>query len=161
MTYSLTGRLLPGVGGFPNDPEAFGRLYSPIGYWNGLAGLRHGIDNRHRRATASQRAIITTTSAASTVILGAVFYLTLSRGGIFALTLGLVSLALLGPRPLRTVLTAIYLLPSAAVAIILIEQSPQLTAALLEEDRGRSCGEHLLPLLILLRSFALRSPVGV
>src|SRR4029079_4079105 len=87
--YALSGRLFPDVVGFPNDPDASGRLYAPIGYWNGLAAFAALTVVLAIGVVASRRGFAIRAGAAVAVLAGiATLFLTFSRGGLLALAVG-------------------------------------------------------------------------
>ena len=104
--YALGGRLAPDVFGFPNNVDAAGRLYSPIGYWNGLgafaamAALLGGGLAAARLPTA-----VRVGASASLVVTLVTLYLTFSRGALIAAGVGLVVLAVASPARLRLAAT--------------------------------------------------------
>jgi hypothetical protein len=114
--YGLSERLLPGVVSLADSAAAGDRLAQPLTYWNaqgalsalGLvlaAGLLAG-------APASDRRILPAAAAASAPVLGLDLYLTLSRGALGALAVGL--LVLIALRPARETLRAAALVTVAA-----------------------------------------------
>src|SRR6476659_2916535 len=147
--YALGGRLAPDVFGFPNNVDAAGRLYSPIGYWNGLGAfaamaalLGGGL------AAARLPTVVRVGASASLVVTLVTLYLTFSRGALFAAGAGLVVLAAASPAPLWLAATLATSLPWAAAAVLVVERRPQLTATTLERQAVIDQGHGAIPLLI-------------
>jgi hypothetical protein len=147
--YALGGRLAPDVFGFPNSPDAIGRLYSPIGYWNGLgafaamAALLGGGLAAARLPTA-----VRVGASASLVVTLVTLYLTFSRGALIAAAVGLVVLAVVSPARLRLAATLTTALPWAAAAALVVERRSQLTATTLHRQAVIDQGHDAIPLLI-------------
>lgn len=100
--YSLGTRLLPDRLGLSNDSFAAGRLYAPIGYWNGLGifatmGLLVGLG----LASRGRSGVLRTAAAASLPVMAATLYFTFSRGAMLALAVGLVVAVAADPRRLQ------------------------------------------------------------
>ena len=147
--YALGGRLAPDVFGFPNSVDAAGRLYSPIGYWNGLgafaamAALLGGGLAAARLPTA-----VRVGASASLVVTLVTLYLTFSRGALIAAAVGLVVLAVASPARLRLAATLTAALPWAAAAVLVVERRSQLTATTLHRQDVIDQGHGAIPLLI-------------
>ena len=148
--YALGGRLAPDVFGFPNSVDAAGRLYSPIGYWNGLGGfaamaalLGGGLAAASRLPTA-----VRVGASASLVVTLVTLYLTFSRGALIAAGVGLVVLAVASPARLRLATTLTAALPWAAAAVLVVERRSQLTATTLHRQDVIDQGHGAIPLLI-------------
>ena len=147
--YALGGRLAPDVFGFPNSVDAAGRLYSPIGYWNGLgafaamAALLGGGLAAARLPTA-----VRVGASASLVVTLVTLYLTFSRGALIAAAVGLVVLAVASPARLWLAATLTATLPWAAAAVLVVERRSQLTATTLHRQDVIDQGHGAIPLLI-------------
>ena len=147
--YALGGRLAPDVFGFPNNVDAAGRLYSPIGYWNGLgafaamAALLGGGLAAARLPTA-----VRVGASASLVVTLVTLYLTFSRGALIAAGVGLVVLAVASPARLWLAATLTAALPWAAAAVLVVERRSQLTATTLDRQAVIDQGHGAIPLLI-------------
>jgi len=147
--YALGGRLAPDVFGFPNNVDAAGRLYSPIGYWNGLGGfaamaaLLGGGLAAARLATA-----VRVGASASLVVTLVTLYLTFSRGALIAAAVGLVVLAVASPARLWLAATLTASLPWAAAAVLVVERRSQLTATTLHRQAVIDQGHDAIPLLV-------------
>ena len=113
--YSLVGRVLPGLADFAASESANARLEQPLTYWNAMGALAAiGLLLSIRLMGDLTRARALRIAAAGAVApLAAGLYLTLSRGAVAALLLGLVLLVLLEPS--RAQLRAIALALGAAV----------------------------------------------
>jgi O-Antigen ligase len=148
-TYALGGRLAPDVFGFPNNVDAAGRLYSPIGYWNGLgafaamAALLGGGLAAARLPTA-----VRVGASASLVVTLPTLYLTFSRGALVAAGVGLVVLAVASPARLWLAATLAAALPWAAAAVLVVERRSHLTAVTLDRQAVIDQGHGAIPLLI-------------
>ena len=147
--YALGGRLAPDVFGFPNSVDAVGRLYSPIGYWNGLGGfaamaalLGGGL------AAARLPTAVRVGASASLVVTLVTLYLTFSRGALIGAAVGLVVLAAASPARLRLAAALTAALPWAAAAVLVVERRSQLTARTLDKQALISEGHQVIPLLI-------------
>jgi O-Antigen ligase len=147
--YALGGRLAPDVFGFPNNAVAAGRLYSPIGYWNGLGGfaamaalLGGGL------AAARLPTAVRVGASASLVVSLVTLYLTFSRGALIAAAVGLVVLAVASPARLWLAATLAAALPWAAAAVLVVERRSQLTATTLDRQAVIDQGHGAIPLLI-------------
>ena len=147
--YALGGRLAPDVFGFPNNVDAAGRLYSPIGYWNGLGGfaamaalLGGGL------AAARLPTVVRVGASASLVVTLVTLYLTFSRGALIAAAVGLVVLAVASPARLWLAATLTASLPWAAAAVLVVERRSQLTATTLHRQAVIDQGHGAIPLLI-------------
>ena len=147
--YALGGRLAPDVFGFPNSVDAAGRLYSPIGYWNGLgafaamAALLGGGLAAARLPTA-----VRVGASASLVVTLVTLYLTFSRGALLAAGVGLVVLSVASPARLWLAATLTAALPWAAAAVLVVERRSQLTATTLHRQAVIDQGHGAIPLLI-------------
>ena len=147
--YALGGRLAPDVFGFPNNVDAAGRLYSPIGYWNGLGAfaamaalLGGGL------AAARLPNAVRVGASASLVVTLVTLYLTFSRGALIAAAVGLVVLAVASPARLWLAATLAASLPWAAAAVLVVERRSQLTATTLDRQAVIDQGHGAIPLLI-------------
>jgi hypothetical protein len=101
--FSLTSRFYPRQFGMFDITVSFGRLYQPIGYWNGLGSfsvigilLALGFAARGRLA-------VRMFAAAALVVLAPTLYLTFSRGALVALAAGLVVLVSLDRRRVQLI----------------------------------------------------------
>src|SRR4051794_4122514 len=147
--YALGGRLAPDLFGFPNSVDAAGRLYSPIGYWNGLGAfaamaalLGGGL------AAARLPVAVRVGASASLVVTLVTLYLTFSRGALIAAAAGLVVLAAVSPARLWLVATLTAALPWAAVAVLVVERRSQLTATTLDRQAVIDQGHGAILLLV-------------
>ena len=113
--YGLAGRLLPGVVELHTSARADGRLEQPLTYWNAeglLAAM--GLVLCARLAGDTRRPLaVRALAAASSPVLGAGVFLSLSRGAIVGTAVGLC--VLIAAAPNRTQLRAIALTAAAAV----------------------------------------------
>jgi O-Antigen ligase len=109
--YALAGRLLPESIEPDVSLSALGRLEQPLTYWNALGGLAAvGLVLCARLAGDALRPVaVRTLSGGAAAVLGAVVYLTYSRGAYAALGAGLLLLLLLAPgrAELRGIVTVV------------------------------------------------------
>jgi Ca2+/Na+ antiporter len=115
----LSERVLPGLFALSRSAAAQGRLSQPLTYWNAMGLLAAiGLVLTARLAGDATRSTrIRVAAAAAGPALGVGLYLTLSRGAILAVAVGLVLLAML--QPTRSQLRAIaVLLATAAPTIV-------------------------------------------
>jgi O-antigen ligase len=112
--YGLAGRLVPGVLELHASARADGRLEQPLTYWNAEGALAAmGLVLCARLAgDASRPSALRALAAASSALLGAGLYLSLSRGAIVGAVVGLC--VLLAAAPTRTQLRAAALVLAAA-----------------------------------------------
>jgi hypothetical protein len=160
--YALAGRLTPDIVGFPSDPDAEGRLYSPLGYWNTLGGfaamgglLALGISAS--RQSPWLRAI----AAASLVVFVPTAYLTFSRGAVAAGMAGLVVLFVVSPTRLRLAGTAAASVPWALGAIVGISRESALTASSPIRADVTVAGHRILPVVFVCAAGAAICALGL
>ena len=159
--YALGGRLAPDLFGFPNTPAADGRLYSPIGYWNGLGAIA-AIASLVAAGMAAARlpTPLRAVASASIVVTLPTLYLTFSRGALWAAAAGLVVLVAVSPERLRLVVSLAAVLPWAAAAIAIVHSHDALTAAHLHREAVTAAGHAvLLPLAVLAVAASVSSAV--
>jgi hypothetical protein len=127
--YALSERLLPGLVDLEDTVAAFGRLEQPLTYWNALGSVTAvGCVLAIRLAGTRERSpALRVAGAAAVPWLGAALYLTLSRGALLALGVGLVVLLLVAAD--RAQLRAV----GGGVAVVLVVA---LAAELLPELGG-------------------------
>jgi O-antigen ligase len=116
----LSERLLPGLFTLEQSLAAPGRLLQPLTYWNAMGLLAAmGVLLCVRIAgDVSRPAWVRAAAAAATPALATGGYLTLSRGAIFAVIVGLVLLALLQPvRPQLRAMAVAVVCAAPAVAV--------------------------------------------
>jgi O-Antigen ligase len=128
--YGLVSWLLPDRLGLATDAHEPGRLYVPIGYWNGdglvaamalvlLGGCLTTRGSRVRGAVC----------AAALPAVSAALFLTLSRGAIAAVAVGLAVSVIAAARPLRSGAVLATQLPFCAAAIALAYRAGSLTGS--------------------------------
>ena len=122
---ALLGRCLPWLGAESSLDLAYsrGRLEWPIGYWNGLAALS-ALAALGLAWLASEAATARGRAAATALlpIPAVTIYLTLSRGGIVAVAIGLLIMLAIGPGRNRMVLG--WLLAAPVIAALLLAAIP-------------------------------------
>jgi hypothetical protein len=147
--YALGGRLAPDVFGFPNNVDAAGRLYSPIGYWNGLGAFAAMAALLGGGLAAARLPIAVRVGASASLVVTLVtLYLTFSRGALIAAAVGLVVLAVASPARLWLAATLTAALPWAAAAVLVVERRSQLTAVTLDRQAVIDHGHGAIPLLV-------------
>jgi hypothetical protein len=110
--YSLAERFFPNVFGLHPDPAALGRLYGPIGYWNGLGGFA-AMGAVLAMATAASRSsqAARVAAGASLAVTTPILYLTFSRGAIIAALAGAAVTLAVSEDKLRLLLTWMVVAP--------------------------------------------------
>jgi hypothetical protein len=147
--YALGGRLAPDVFGFPNNVDAAGRLYSPIGYWNGLGAFAAMAALLGGGLAAARLPIAVQVGASASLVVTLVtLYLTFSRGALIAAAVGLVVLTVVSPARLWLAATLTASLPWAAAAVLVVERRSQLTAVTLDRQAVIDQGHGAIPLLV-------------
>jgi O-antigen ligase len=113
--YGLAGRLLPGVLDLHESARADGRLEQPLTYWNseGLLAAMGLVLCARLAGDPSRPPVVRALAAASSGLLGAGVYLSLSRGALVAAVVGLCVLVAVAPT--RVQLRAVALAVAAAV----------------------------------------------
>lgn len=145
----LSERLLPGLFTLEQSRAAPGRLLQPLTYWNAMGLLAAmGVLLCVRIAgDASRPAWMRAAAAAATPTLATGGYLTLSRGAILAVVVGLVVLALL--QPMRVQLRAMALAAVCAAPAIAVSAALDGVRAL-EGSASARRQEGLVMLAVLL-----------
>lgn len=120
--YSLSTRLAPTAAGFnADDPVSHYRLFTPIGYWNGL-GLFAVLGILIALALVTEpsaRIEFRVFASISLVVLPVTLFFTFSRGAWLALVVGLLGALAISPHRLRLVAegAAASVLPAVSVAL--------------------------------------------
>jgi hypothetical protein len=105
-TFSMISRLYPRTFGMYNTGGGYGRLYQPIGYWNGL-GAFCVIAIILALGFAARGGMLTRMLAAAALIpLSTTLYLTFSRGALAGLAAGLVALVALDRSRVQLIVAA-------------------------------------------------------
>jgi O-antigen ligase/polysaccharide polymerase Wzy-like membrane protein len=122
---ALVGRCLPWLGAESALDLAYsrGRLEWPVGYWNGLAALS-ALSALGLAWLASEAATVRGRAAATALlpVPAIAVYLTLSRGGIVAVAIGLLIMLAIGPGRNRMILG--WLLAAPVIAALLVAVIP-------------------------------------
>ena len=115
VAYGLSERVLPGLFELTHDRSAFGRLSQPLSYWNamGTVGALGFVLAARVAGDTTRQPWMRGLAAASAAPLGVGLYLTLSRGALAALVVGLVLIGLLARD--RAQLRAVALMVPAGV----------------------------------------------
>ena len=120
-SYGLSARVLPGLVELDRSRSAAGRLEQPLTYWNAmgcLAAIGFVLCVRLATDPGRPRALRAAAGAASPIVAAGV-YLSLSRGALLALAVGLAALVLLAPhRRNLTRVGGVLVLLGAAVALV-------------------------------------------
>jgi O-antigen ligase/polysaccharide polymerase Wzy-like membrane protein len=126
-TYSMVSRLYPGTFGMYTTGGGYGRLYQPIGYWNGL-GAFVVIGIVLALGFAARGGMLTRMFAAAALIpLAPTLYLTFSRGALVGLGAGLVALVALDTRRVQLIVATAAGGIGAAGAVLAVHSHPGLT----------------------------------
>ncbi len=167
--YGLAGRLLPDLVEQTVSISADGRLDQPLTYWNAMGALAAiGVVLCARLCGDDERRETMRLAAAATAApLGAGVFLSLSRGAIAALVVGLVTLLALAPSraQLRAVLVA---LAAGALAALVASLLPGVESLDGSESALRRDGLLMLGALVLIalgamlaaRAFVVRQASG-
>ena len=153
IVYGLSGRLLPGLVEQETSGLALGRLDQPLTYWNAVAAVGAlGLVLCARLAGDAGRSGATRAlAAAAAPPLGAGLYLTLSRGGLLAAAVGLLTLALLSRTQAERVALALATTTAVGGALA-VAFFPDVTDPVRASGEGE--GALALGLLVLVASTA-------
>jgi hypothetical protein len=140
---SWLSRVLPGV--WPTSTGFHqARLTYPIGYWNGL-GILAAVGILLLVPLASdprEHAVVRAVFAAAVPVMAAVVLLTYSRGGLGALSVGLIVFAITSRT--KTIFTsAIAIAPSAAVALVVTSRANLLASNTPTSSAAIAQGHHV------------------
>lgn len=126
-TFSMISRLYPRTFGMYETGGGYGRLYQPIGYWNGLGAFTvMGIVlalGFAARGTMWVRML----AAAALVVLAPTLYLTFSRGALVGLAAGLIALVVLDRDRVQLIAAAAAGSVGAAGALLTVHGHSALT----------------------------------
>ena len=158
--YGLSARLLPGLVELDRSRSGAGRLEQPLTYWNAmgcLAAIGFVLCVRVASDPTRPRMLRAGAGAASPLVAAGV-YLSLSRGALLALAVGLVMLFLLAPerRNLTRVGGALVLL-GTAVALVASRLPDVDTLAL---DQAADAGQGAAMLVALIVAAAVGGVMG-
>ena len=118
--FSMASRLYPRIFGMYNTGGGYGRLYQPIGYWNGL-GAFSVIAIILALGFAARGGMLTRMLAAAALIpLAPTLYLTFSRGALVGLAAGLVALVALDRNRVQLIVAAVAGSIGAAGALLAV-----------------------------------------
>ncbi len=148
--YSLGTRLVPERWGFFVDAAAHGRLFQPVGYWNGL-GVMAAIAFLLGLGLAmrSSSAVLRLTAAASLPITASVLYLTFSRGSELGLVVGLAVLIAVDPNRLATFTRIVALAVPSLLCLAVAARSHGLTTPNQKLHHAAHAGHRYLAVLIV------------
>ncbi len=142
-TYAVATRLFPDRLGVFVDPQGPGRLYVPLGYWNGAAELAAMGLGVVLCACVYVRSLRLRAALAATVpLLALAVFFTYSRGPILALAAGLSVVVALEPRRASVLAWLIALAPVPAVLVAAAAASGSLAGA--DYGRGSAAAGHRL-----------------
>jgi O-Antigen ligase len=151
---AVLSRLLPGLPGGDEEitrflPAAEGRLSYPIGYWNALAAIcAIGVALLTWFGVAARTMALRSLSIAAIPMLGLAMYLTSSRGGIFAVAVGLVALLVLEHRRVR-LLGGIALGGLGTVLVILLARTEPALLQGATDAEARTQGAEMLGAMVV------------
>jgi cytochrome c-type biogenesis protein CcmH/NrfG len=150
---SLAARLSPEQFGLYTNPVYPGRLFYPLGYWNGQGLMAVMTILLAAAVVVSRRGPGLRAAAAALVPLSAVdFYFTESRGAGIALAVGIAAWLAIDPRRLRTSVWLWVSAPWAVIAVWRAHEAPQLIGASYSASStpaGHRLGWQLLALCLL------------
>jgi hypothetical protein len=127
-SYTLATRLYPGVFGMFTAGSEFGRLYQPMGYWNGL-GAYAGVGVLLALGFAARGGMLVRMLASAALLpLAPVVYLTFSRGALISLGVGLVVMVALDRRRVQLIAAVAAGSIGAVGAVLAVHAHPALTA---------------------------------
>ena len=159
--YGLATRLFPErVGAF--DSVAGYRLFTPIGYWNGLGlfaaiGVLLALGIAARGASPVARAL----AAASLPLLACTLYFTFSRGAWLALAAGVIALLAVSPRRLAITVAVVATGLPAVAAVWVASRSFGLTHREALIAQATHDGHRLALLLVPLAGLSALAAVGL
>jgi hypothetical protein len=104
--YSMASRLYPRIFGMYTTGGGYGRLYQPVGYWNGLGALTVTGIVLALGFAARGGMLVRMLAAAALIPLAPTLYLTFSRGALVGLAAGLLALVVLDRRRVQLVVAA-------------------------------------------------------
>ena len=104
--YSMVSRLYPGTFGMYTTGGGYGRLYQPIGYWNGLGAFTVIGIILSLGFAARGGMLVRMLAAAALIPLVPTLYLTFSRGALVGLAAGLIALVALDKHRVQLVVAA-------------------------------------------------------
>jgi hypothetical protein len=141
--FALVSRVLPHILSTSNAIE-LDRLSYPITYWNGLGillglGLILGL---HLASSEDEPPWVRVAGAAATPLLATALYLTLSRGAIVAMAVGLV-VYLVAARPWGAFAGLLAVLPSCALAVAVAYDADLLVSSKPETAAAVAQGKHV------------------
>ncbi len=126
-TFSMVSRLYPRAFGMYTTGGGYGRLYQPLGYWNGL-GAFTVIGIVLALGFAARGGMLTRMLAAAALVpLAPTLYLTFSRGALVGLAAGLVALVALDTRRVQLIVAVAAGSVGAVGALLAVHGHPGLT----------------------------------
>ncbi len=157
-TYAVLTRLFPDRLGVFTDPQGPGRLFTPLGYWNGEAELSAiGLAVVACSCAYSRSATLRIVAAATVPTLSVAVFFTYSRGPILALIGGVIVLLILEQR--RASVLA-WILALSVVPALLIAEAVSLRGLSGARYGIRSAGEGHRFALLLMATTILSGAVG-
>ncbi len=126
-TFSMASRLYPNIFGMYDTGGGYGRLYQPIGYWNGLGAFSVIAIILALGFTARGGMLTRMLAAAALVPLAPTLYLTFSRGALVGLAAGLVALVALDRNRVQLVVGMFAGAIGAIGALLTVHGHPALT----------------------------------
>jgi hypothetical protein len=157
-TYAVLTRLFPDRLGVFADPQGPGRLFAPLGYWNGEAELSAiGLAVVACGCAYLRSDTLRIVAAGTVPTLSLAVFFTYSRGPILALAGGIVLLLILEPRRLSVLA---WLMALAIAPAVLIVEAASLRGLSGAHYGIQSAGEGHRFALVLLAATILSAAVG-
>jgi hypothetical protein len=154
-TYSMASRLYPRVFGMFTTGGGFGRLYQPIGYWNGLGGFTVIGIILALGFAARGGMVVRMLAAAALIPLAPTLYLTFSRGALVGLAAGLVALVALDRHRVQLIVAGAVGSIGAAGALFAVHAHPGLTTYYRRLDKQAVQGAQTAARMISLVPLAM------
>jgi hypothetical protein len=156
-TFSMASRLYPRTFGMYTTGGGYGRLYQPIGYWNGLGAFAvTGIVLA--LGFAARGGMLTRMLAAAALVpLAPTLYLTFSRGALVGLAAGLVALVALDTRRVQLIVAAGAGTIGAVGALLAVHSHPGLTTYYRHLEKQAAQGAQTAARMISLVPLAMGS----
>ncbi len=126
-TFSMASRLYPRIFGMYTTGGGYGRLYQPIGYWNGLGALAVIGIILALGFAARGNMLVRMLAAAALIPLAPTLYLTFSRGALVGLAAGLLVLVVLDTRRVQLIVAVTAGAIGAVGALLAVHAHPGLT----------------------------------
>jgi hypothetical protein len=158
--WALGTRLFPDILGFSTLSVGPGRLFAPIGYWNGL-GIVAAVALLLALALIDEgrSPAMRLAAAAAAPPMACVLYLTFSRGALAGLAIGSLVWLIIAPRRLRLVLVALVMSPACLLPVFTAAKLNAVTRPDLSLSAATEDGHKLA--LALIVAIAWSAGVGL